>query len=120
MINGLIRYLRFEYDNFYPLGGMDDCVGAYSTFDEAMCSPLSCDHGLVYDTWTGERWVVREHHERLLDERIKEELGRLHPGCELSVEHMDGLCCAFVGGVLVESSLSASGLLSRLSRLKER
>lgn len=36
------RFIRFDYDNYYPAGGADDIVGAYNTFEEATKARPEC------------------------------------------------------------------------------
>jgi len=53
--NPAIRFLRLEYDGYYPLGGVSgDLVGRFATL-EAACEQKSHSETIeIYDTWTGE------------------------------------------------------------------
>lgn len=49
------RFAAFAYDNFYPSGGMRDCVGRFETESEARAylkkHYSTHDHTEVHDLW---------------------------------------------------------------------
>lgn len=51
-----IRFLRFEYDDYYPSGGLSDLTGEFSTLEDAKSEPMRPEHGEIIDTWTGQVW----------------------------------------------------------------
>jgi len=52
--NPNIRFLRFEYDGYYPSGFEYDVRGKFATLEEALREPSRYDYAYIYDTWTGE------------------------------------------------------------------
>lgn len=46
------KYIVFQYDNYYPRGGMMDITGSYHTIEEAK-ETFGLDRGCVVDrdTW---------------------------------------------------------------------
>lgn len=38
--NNTRRFLRFDFDHYYPLGGIDDLTGEYETVEEAIAAPF--------------------------------------------------------------------------------
>lgn len=53
------RFLLFVYEDYYPLGGMNDCRGSFDTKDQAFDAipKMSFDDNFqVYDTKTGRQW----------------------------------------------------------------
>jgi hypothetical protein len=51
-----MRYLVFEYDGYYPSGGMTDCTFKTNDREEALAKARDSqyDYSEVYDTATGE------------------------------------------------------------------
>ena len=47
------RFVLFAGEYYYPLGGMDDCMGKYSTLDEATSTCEGYDWAHILDTQTG-------------------------------------------------------------------
>ena len=48
------RFLRFEYDAHYPLGGTRDLVGAFDTLDNAKAPDATHYYVEILDVQTGE------------------------------------------------------------------
>ena len=46
------RYLAFACPYYYPSGGMQDCVGAFDTIDEAKATLQIASYGGLGDTLT--------------------------------------------------------------------
>lgn len=60
--NPEIRFLRFEYEMYYPCGASDDLTGRFSTLESALLVPSCYDYAEIYDTWIGEWHDVNKHH----------------------------------------------------------
>lgn len=61
-----MAYLLFAYDDVCPRGGMDDCVGIFTTLEEAKAAEAACPGIYGYDhieIWTIDgttmRWVAK-------------------------------------------------------------
>lgn len=54
--NPAIRFLRFEWDCYYPGGAESDLRGAYPTLEEATAAKTSSESAVVFDTWTGKKY----------------------------------------------------------------
>ena len=52
------RYLLFAYDQYYPRGGMDDCVFMSNDWNEIYdrWKKLNQDHSHVYDCESGRQY----------------------------------------------------------------
>lgn len=47
------RYLRFEYDGYYPAGPLYDLKGQYDTLEEAQAKPCRYDNVVILDISEG-------------------------------------------------------------------
>ena len=54
------RFLRFEFDTYYPGGGFEDFVGSFDDMSGAREAIAGHDNVQVVDTATGERWDLVE------------------------------------------------------------